>query len=97
MVSEFSCAVTSMLRYDIDLPVCGRQLHVISDPCSHAFEYSIGSSLWQAAIECLEYFSGLQYLNLFMYHSRFATFPKCQADMGFFTLIHLLLQGFQMI
>ncbi|BDA47728.1 probable pyridoxal phosphate phosphatase PHOSPHO2 [Coccomyxa sp. Obi] len=46
------------LQYDIDLPGHHRQLHVISDPCSHEYEYNIGSGLWEAALEFLTYLSG---------------------------------------
>ncbi|CAL8471813.1 g11355 [Coccomyxa elongata] len=46
------------LQYDIDLPGHHRQLHVISDPCSHEYEYNIGSGLWEAALEFLTFLSG---------------------------------------
>jgi hypothetical protein len=58
MASNSSTATSNLLEYDINLPGSQQQLHVISDPSSEAFEYSIGSSLWQAAIECLEFLSG---------------------------------------
>ena len=56
----------SMLQYDVDLPGLHRQLHVISDPCSHEYEYNIGSGLWEAALEFLNYLSG----NVFRYFIR---------------------------
>lgn len=54
--------MSSVLEYDINLPGSDRQLHVVSDPCSHAFAYSIGSSLWQAASEFLEFLSGVYFM-----------------------------------
>ncbi len=46
------------LEYDIHLPGHHRQLHVVSDPCSHEYEYNIGSGLWEAALEFLTFLSG---------------------------------------
>lgn len=58
MEQETSIGSRGLLEYDVDVPGLGHQLHVMSDPCSHEYEYNIGSGLWQAAIELLKYLSG---------------------------------------
>jgi hypothetical protein len=48
-----------LLCYDLEIPRSQHKLHVVSDPCSHHFEYSIGSGLWQASVELLDFLSGV--------------------------------------